>query len=150
MKLFFESNQDFPTPYNTLAALEKEFQSLAVTTKATPINKLIPTPEKIPYAQFLALIGTLSNNKIVRIHYPNTQKATRKVIPVGYPLDLPLDIILPAPRVTDAKRSRSTKLATRQIIVIMKGNSPDVFDPGKFEFYKTRECNGEPLKAPFN
>ncbi|KAG7178139.1 Nucleic-acid-binding protein from mobile element jockey-like 1 [Homarus americanus] len=68
---------------------------------------------------------------------------------LGYPLELPVEVIIIHPKVTKAKRCVTTrdKAQTKQVLVDIKGTVPEEVDLGNWGTYKLHPFVPEPLRC---
>ncbi|XP_076041977.1 uncharacterized protein LOC143025849 [Oratosquilla oratoria] len=136
---------DHDSAYQAITALERENPSLKMEVRLNLQGEHILKARDEASAVLLRRLAEEGNTVILLD--PNLRR--HKVVLERYPLDLPLKAVEAHPKVISAERlrSRTDKLPTRQVLVMLEGQPPPKLDLGCWGRYSLRPHRGEPVRC---
>lgn len=140
--------EGFQTSYDAVAYLEDIVQGLKVRNLIGKDGSsvLVPLDESTFNTLNSMASDTSAQVTITKIE-PQTQ--VKKGIVMGYPLRMPLSILLNHPQVEEATRCQSTRgqMDTRQVLVTLRGDLPPSLTLGNWGTFYLRPYVPEPLRC---
>lgn len=139
---------EFPTSYDAVAALEDEEPQLKTRNVIGKDGSSVLVP--LDESSFAILEAMAADPgaaiQVIKLD-PNTQ--TTKGVVMGYPLRLPLTILLRHPQVESAERCRSARHQedTRQVLVTLRGPLTPSLTLGNWGTFYLRPYTPEPLRC---
>lgn len=139
-------NDNFPTTYAVVMAIEAEFPHLQFST--TVRNDLTTTITPLDDLGLNALLTLDSiNGKAVNIRKLDPDLATHKAVLMKYPINFPIEPVLNHIQVENATRCEVKGEPTRQIIVTLRGPIPQTLQLGSWGTFYLRPYTPEPLRC---